>query len=230
METELISVMDVANHHGKHRTTIFKIIKRLGIETKKQRNSSSRNQLVAYITQADFQRVCDELSIYWTFRPPNAQELKRCVEEAFADEVYPGDDNITISGCICGECTETRAFFGGKHWRDVAAMGQPFQVGWGGLPILSAEAWRFYLPAYLIRGLSGGNDDDALTTALYSLTPDAPDQISRRDFGLSVAQQRCIAAYARAAVEAGAGDPAFHIAAAYWEGRAAEAQAEQGAA
>lgn len=61
MGNELISVIDVANHHGKQKQTIFKILKRLGIETSKLRNSSSKNQLVAYITQDDFRRVSDEL-------------------------------------------------------------------------------------------------------------------------------------------------------------------------
>lgn len=236
METDLISVKDVANHHGKQRATIFKIIKRLGIETSKQRNSSSRNQLAAYITLADFQRVNDELSIYWTFRPTNAQELKRCVEESFADAVYPGDDNITLSACTCGECTETRAFFEGKHWRDVAATGQLFQVGWGGLPILSEEAWRFYLPAYLIRSLNRGEDaEDCLTLALYSLAPSIPkpgcrDFDTERFRGLTAAQQKCIAAYARTAVDAGGGDDAFDEASAFWNGKVTEAQAEQGVA
>ena len=41
--------------------TVFKILKRLGIDTTKQRDSSRRNQLVAYITQTDLERVAIEL-------------------------------------------------------------------------------------------------------------------------------------------------------------------------
>lgn len=63
MDDDLISVFDVASQHGKIKPTIFKILKRLGIETIKRRNSSSRNQLVAYITQDDFRRVSEELSL-----------------------------------------------------------------------------------------------------------------------------------------------------------------------
>jgi hypothetical protein len=61
MDDDLISVIDVANHHGKQKQTIFKILRRLGIETSKLRNSSSKNQLVAYITHDDFRRVNEEL-------------------------------------------------------------------------------------------------------------------------------------------------------------------------
>ena len=60
MGDDLISVSDVANHHGKRKQTIFKVLKRLGITTSKIRNASSRNQLVSYITQDDFRRITDE--------------------------------------------------------------------------------------------------------------------------------------------------------------------------
>ena len=61
MDDDLISVIDVANHHGKQKQHIFKILKRLGIDTTKVRNSASKNQLVSYITQDDFRRISDEL-------------------------------------------------------------------------------------------------------------------------------------------------------------------------
>ncbi len=169
--------------------------------------------------------------LFWTFRPANAAELKQGIEEAFAEAVYPGDDNITISACTCGECTETRAFFGGKHWRDVAATGQPFHIMWGGLAILSPEAWRFYLPAYMLLSLKGdGDPGDTLVCALYSLAPDRTggslDLFTERTSAFSAAQQECLAAYARAAVDAGAedevSDAAFDVAAVYWEGKVAE--------
>src|SRR4051812_40297737 len=61
MDDDLISFIDVASYHGKRRQTIFKILKRLRIEPVKRRNQSSKNQLVAYITQDDFRRVSVEL-------------------------------------------------------------------------------------------------------------------------------------------------------------------------
>lgn len=61
MTDDLVSVIDVAAEYGKRKATIFKILKRLRIETKKRRRSSSRNQLVSYITQDEFKRVRSEL-------------------------------------------------------------------------------------------------------------------------------------------------------------------------
>ena len=63
MEKELISVIDAASQLGMtHKQTMFKIIKRLGISTVKQRNSSSRNQLISYITQNDLHLIRQHLS------------------------------------------------------------------------------------------------------------------------------------------------------------------------
>jgi hypothetical protein len=58
---EVIAVRDIATQHGKRRQTVFKVLKRLGIETTKLRASNSRNQLVAYITQEEYLRVRVEL-------------------------------------------------------------------------------------------------------------------------------------------------------------------------
>ncbi len=71
MSNDLISVIDVADHHGKHKQTIFKVLRRLGIATSKRRDSSSGNQLVAYITQEDFRRVSEELSLFVDRREPD---------------------------------------------------------------------------------------------------------------------------------------------------------------
>jgi len=63
MKKELISVIDAASQLGMtHKQTMFKIIKRLGISTVKQRNSSSRNQLISYITQDDLELIRQLLS------------------------------------------------------------------------------------------------------------------------------------------------------------------------
>ena len=64
MDDDWISVIDVANHHGKHKQTVFKVLNRLGIKTSKRRNSANNNQLVAYITQEDFRRISEELSLF----------------------------------------------------------------------------------------------------------------------------------------------------------------------
>ena len=61
MDDDLIAVRDVAAQHGKRKQTVFKILKRLGIGTTKQRSSTGKNQLIAYITQDQFKLVRAEL-------------------------------------------------------------------------------------------------------------------------------------------------------------------------
>ncbi len=63
MGDDLIAVRDVATEHGKRKQTVFKVIKRLGIETTKQRAATGKNQVVAYITQDDYQRLIAELLV-----------------------------------------------------------------------------------------------------------------------------------------------------------------------
>jgi len=60
MSENLISVIDVASHHGKRKQTIFKILKRLGIEARKLRGGSD-GQFLSYITQDEFRLVSNEL-------------------------------------------------------------------------------------------------------------------------------------------------------------------------
>lgn len=58
---EPISVKDAGLQLGRRKQTIFKVIKRLGIDIQKRRDQSSRNQIVAYISQADFKRVREDM-------------------------------------------------------------------------------------------------------------------------------------------------------------------------
>lgn len=58
---ETISVIEAGQRLGRGKATIFKIVARLGIVPRKQRDSTRGNQFVAFLTQAEFQRVKDEL-------------------------------------------------------------------------------------------------------------------------------------------------------------------------
>jgi hypothetical protein len=172
--------------------------------------------------------------------PNNAEELKHRIERAFGEMAYPGDDNITISNCDCEECNDTREFFQGKHWSELAGADQNLMGLWGGLSILSPDAWRFYLPAYLIVGLGEGSDDyssmnpaeDARDSVLFAigpptdiLPPNDPDRIVKlfveRTSGFSAAQQACIAAYASAMSELDPEVQNCKSTATYWQDRVA---------
>lgn len=62
MSKELVSVIDAAAQLGRCKQTVFKVLRRLGIEATRRRDSSRGNQLVSYITQDQFRRVRAELS------------------------------------------------------------------------------------------------------------------------------------------------------------------------
>ena len=57
MTTDLISVKDVGAELGKRKQSVFKVIKRLGIEVKKRRDSESKNQFVAYVSNSDYLKI-----------------------------------------------------------------------------------------------------------------------------------------------------------------------------
>lgn len=62
MAEDLISVANVARRCGKRKQTVFKVLKRLGIEPEKQRTSERHGQISSYITQTEFEVVSMELS------------------------------------------------------------------------------------------------------------------------------------------------------------------------
>ena len=63
VEGQWLSVIDIANHHGFLRATVFKTLKKMGIETRKERNSANGGQAIAYVTQEDYQRIVARLSV-----------------------------------------------------------------------------------------------------------------------------------------------------------------------
>lgn len=54
MSDELISVTEIAKTHSRHRSVLHKIIRRLGIETRRLRSEEARGQEAIYITVADY--------------------------------------------------------------------------------------------------------------------------------------------------------------------------------
>ena len=168
----------------------------------------------------------------YSYRPDNFEDLQRWVEQAFADAVYPGDDSIATNPDHCEECSETDAFFRGKHWRTLVASGQRLQFGWGGLSFLSPKAWRFYMPAYLLVGLSESEYAvDSSWSALFALSPpqsaDLEEYFRERASSFSLAQQECIAAYASAFSAMEPDDETYKTAARYWQEKVAATNGER---
>jgi hypothetical protein len=62
MPDDLISILDLATDLGRRKQTIFKIVKRLGIEPEKFRGPNSRGAIISYVTEADARRVVGEIN------------------------------------------------------------------------------------------------------------------------------------------------------------------------
>ena len=140
--------------------------------------------------------------------------LVRQISAAFDAVSYPGDDNLTDSSY--GEEPEALAReFKGKHaWQalDDEFLNQAPE-GWGtALSFFSPEAFRFYLPAYLLADIRGALDtsDPAVRLCMF-VTPQAEGkriatlwgggtmgEHARRTFsGFDCDQVRAIVAYLR---------------------------------
>jgi len=69
MSDDLISVIDFARQQGAHKQSIFKILRRLGVEPTKRSGTNNRGQLVSYITKEDADLVSANL------RPAKSSDL-----------------------------------------------------------------------------------------------------------------------------------------------------------
>lgn len=58
----LISIGEIADIHNRRKESIHKTVKRLGIETFKERRDSARGQLVSCITMEDYELLAGHLS------------------------------------------------------------------------------------------------------------------------------------------------------------------------
>jgi len=85
MSEDLISVIDVANHHGKKKQTIFKILRRLGIEARKIRGAK-HGQFLSYITQDEFRLVSNELLSYGDKDASERNQDDAVTEAALAEQ------------------------------------------------------------------------------------------------------------------------------------------------
>ena len=61
MPEESISVTEIASQPGKRKQTVFKVLRRPGIQPRNLRNSGRRGQLVCYVTAEESRLVAVEL-------------------------------------------------------------------------------------------------------------------------------------------------------------------------
>jgi len=101
--------------------------------------------------------------------PIQPEELRKQIEDAFAEVAYPGDDQLVLdSSGYHLECNQVAAVLKGKHWKQVP-LDLLRQIA---LAALTPEAYRFYLPAFLVAGSLHYDEADLIPdSVVFSLLP-----------------------------------------------------------
>ena len=157
------------------------------------------------------------------------QNLRAKVIEAFSSTPHPGERNVT--GHPCEECHELRDTYGPLTWDTVPS--EIIDQNFGQLPLFTPEAYRYFLPAYLLRCLDIDDPDNLVCEfVIYSLTPDDTDDnqkqwIADRHNLLDREQKGAVAAFLKHILDTEAFKD-FHVEAAdglrrYWVAHAENA-------
>lgn len=115
-------------------------------------------------------------------RPPGTREQKLCraIENAFAGVVYPGDENIAMTGPHEDylSAKELVDAFGGKHWKEILHKRNAWlRSHYWALTHFTPRAFHFYLPAFLIKCVSDAAALDLVPLWIVcAFAPPAPRQ------------------------------------------------------
>lgn len=132
----------------------------------------------------------------------DADALKATIRSAWAGAEAPIPESVA-PGEPWSEAGRITAFFGGRRWEDVdlgALRDQYRGDGSACLYFMSAEAFRYYLPSYMVIALEDYDDADVVgQAAVNALTPTtnpslAGDEAVRYD-GFTRPQRRAIVAF-----------------------------------
>lgn len=114
-----------------------------------------------------------------------AETLKRQIAEAFSGAPYPGDD--CIAPHECGECEEIRQSFRGQT--PVTLRDEVILTHFDSLPLLTPEAFRYFIPAY-IRYSVEHPDSTVAEFVLYRLAPKPFAEFDDERFRLFAPKER----------------------------------------
>jgi hypothetical protein len=145
------------------------------------------------------------------------RDVVALIERAFAGAPRPVPEALANDHCC--ECAEVSAAYAGKDWTEV---GLADVLAGRETALLSAAAWRYYLPAVMTWCVRAPVEVDViLDNLVYQLEPPAegrgvPAWFEERARGFSDAQRAAIVAYLRWCRERGALVPHVDGALAHW--------------
>lgn len=99
------------------------------------------------------------------------EDLKQKIKTAFADVLYPKEK---ISGYDNEEGREIEAAFSNNEWKTIKPqiLNEYYDI----IPLLSPEAFHFFLPAYLLYSLDHFSGFETTTEfTIYAVTPTKSD-------------------------------------------------------
>lgn len=125
-----------------------------------------------------------------------AESVIVAIRQSFSAEPMPHPEGLT--GHRCEECDRVASGLRGKHWAEVGGefiLDNPFALG-----LLTPEAHRCYLPAFLIQALRPGCED-CIDPIVYDLCPGDPATWVERFSPLRMDQLRAVCAWLRLVIE-----------------------------
>lgn len=128
------------------------------------------------------------------------RDVRRSIVEAWSDARYPGDDAIAYDQTGRHlECTQVADFFRGKRWPQVTLAALRGYRGDASacLAFMLPEAFRYYLPAYMLIALDDCAEADVIAdSALDMLTPgEQREYWNERAMGFSKKQREAILSF-----------------------------------
>ena len=158
----------------------------------------------------------------------NADDIIQLIRRAFSETPQPEQEALFNHHCC--ECVEVSEAYAGKHWTDISLDDV---LAGRETALLSAAAWRYYLPAVMIWCIREPDTVDVIQDNLvYQLEPPAegrgvPEWFNERMTGFSEEQRAAIVAYLhwyreREEVQWAGAEPPRHVynALTYWETKA----------
>lgn len=116
-------------------------------------------------------------------KPPThlVQKVTAQIKRAFAEVHAPTPDNIAL--CPCAECKGVRSSLKtdpGARWSEVPE--ETIVANYDKLPLLTTEAFHFYLPAYMVYALKTWESSDVWDFTLYGLTRHKKESASQAEW------------------------------------------------
>ena len=106
----------------------------------------------------------------------NKNKITLLIKEAFSNIAYPGDNNICYKNNYGRdyEGNQMAMFFRGKTWEQITLKSLRDEYNNDGsacLSFMSPEAYRYYLPAYMIIAINEYEDADVIgDSAIHALS------------------------------------------------------------